>query len=172
MFFQKSSSFWLIRLKGIQDCSIRQSREQASFISDIFLGLHLWRISLIYLLASLWVRAWSWSPGMEAPSVGRRLLHIPIFHQRIRRVSLFLIDFSSPHLSSLSFPPYVFPSFSSVSIYWLQTSPTHISQLCASQAVPFPCWIKERVKAPHMFLLQTCPKFNTGTFLVCSSLIY
>lgn len=48
---KKSPSSWLSRLKGIQDCSISQSREQASFISDIFLGLHLWRISLIYLLA-------------------------------------------------------------------------------------------------------------------------
>ena len=48
---KKKASFWLIRLKGIQDCSISQSREQTSFISDIFLGLHLWRISLIYLLA-------------------------------------------------------------------------------------------------------------------------
>lgn len=38
----------LIRPKRIQDYSIR---EQASFISDIFLGLHLWGISLIYLFA-------------------------------------------------------------------------------------------------------------------------
>lgn len=77
-----------------------------------------------------------------------------------------------PFLSPCPSPSICFLSFSSVSIYWLQTSPAHISQLCASQAIPFPCWIKERVKAPHTFLLQTCPKFNTGTFLVCSSLIY
>lgn len=58
-------------------------------------------------VSSLWVCAWSWSPGMEAPSVGYRLLHIPFFHQQIRRVSLFLIDFSSPPPHppfSLSFP--------------------------------------------------------------------
>ena len=78
---KSTPSSQLIGLKGIRDCSIRWSRERASFSSDTSHGLHLWRISLIYLLASLWVCAWSWSPGMEAPSVGRRFLRIPSFHQ-------------------------------------------------------------------------------------------
>jgi len=106
-------------------------------------------------VSSLWVCAWSWSPGMEAPYVGRRLLHIPFFHQQIHRVSLFLIDFRPLFFLSLIPSPsiclFCLPLlFPSTDCKCLQPN---ISQLCASQAVSFPCWIKERVKAPHIFLL-------------------
>lgn len=59
-----------------------------------------------------------------------------------------------PPLFSLSL--HMCLSFSPVCIYWLKTS-THVSQLYASQALPVPCWIKERIKAPHMFLAANLP---------------
>ena len=104
---------WLIRLYGIQDCSISCSREQASFISDIPWLPPQENISHLSV-SSLWVCAWSWSTGMEAPSMGHRLLHIPFFHQQIHRVSLFLIDFSppSPPFLSLSLSLHMSCSFS------------------------------------------------------------
>lgn len=60
----------LLDSKGMQDCSISQSREPGAFISDIFLGLHLWRISLIYLLAPCGcvpeAEAQEWKPPLWA----------------------------------------------------------------------------------------------------------
>lgn len=92
-------------------------------------------------LCSLWVCAWSWSPGMEAPSMGRRLLLIPFFHQQIRRVSLFLIDFTPLLSPSLSFALPLSPCLS-VCLFCFHLLTTNISNphpptLClSSSALP------------------------------------
>lgn len=78
---------------------------------------------------------------MEAPSADRRLLRIPFFHQQIRRVSLFLIDFSSPHrVPSVSHPPSVRPP---VFLLCFHPSPTAADvsnpQFVPVKQFPFPC---------------------------------